>query len=104
MKKHTKLGYYKVYKRSVDRIYHMIKNINKFPQFMEIFSEKFDSKMNWENYGKYWEVDHIISGIYLAKSGLSVDEINDFPGNEKYSNVRPLEIYKNRQRKKNNEG
>ena len=54
----------------------------------------FDENMNWDNYGSYWEVDHIISAIKMAKYGYSKEEIN------KYSNIRPLIVKENRERRK----
>ena len=43
---------------------------------------KFDSNMNWENYGTYWEIDHIIP---LSKKGSF-----------HYTNTQPLTITENR--------
>jgi len=50
--------------------------------------------MTWENYGKYWEVDHIISGVKMAKLGYTMEEIN------KLSNLRPLRVSENRTKRK----
>lgn len=51
---------------------------------------QFDNKMNWENYGSYWHVDHI-------KPCASFDLNN--PEEQKkcfhYSNLRPLEAKEN---------
>ena len=44
--------------------------------------EQFDENMNWDNYGIYWEVDHIIP---LSKGGSF-----------HYTNTQPLTIYENR--------
>jgi hypothetical protein len=54
----------------------------------------FDDEMTWENYGKYWEVDHIISGVKMAKLGYTMEEIN------KLSNLRPLRVSENRTKRK----
>jgi hypothetical protein len=50
--------------------------------------------MNWDNYGSYWEIDHIISGIKMAKLGYDVDSIN------KLENLRPMIVKENRSRYK----
>ncbi len=55
----------------------------------------FTKEMTWENYGTYWEIDHIISATKMAKAGYSVEEIN------KLSNLRPLSKKENREREKN---
>lgn len=59
----------------------------------------FTPEMNWLNYGSYWQVDHIISGIKLAREGQPIEVINHI------SNLRPLTKYDNntRDRKKPNE-
>ncbi len=50
--------------------------------FIIYLEKQFDENMNWDNYGKYWEVDHIhpksLGGIYH------------------YSNTQPLSIKENR--------
>jgi len=54
----------------------------------------FTTDMNWDNYGSYWEIDHIISGIKMAKLGYDVDSIN------KLENLRPMIVKENRSRYK----
>jgi hypothetical protein len=48
--------------------------------------QQFDDKMNWNNHGTYWEIDHIIP----LNQG----------GSFHYTNTRPLEKNSNRTRKK----
>ncbi len=57
----------------------------------------FDDNMNWENYGKYWDIDHIkpLSSFNLSNQ----DEINEAFN---YKNTQPLESFYNRHIKKNN--
>ena len=55
----------------------------------------FSKNMSWENYGSYWEVDHIkpISSFsYFTKMGKEFIECWSL------SNLRPLEIGENRSR------
>ena len=50
--------------------------------------------MNWDNYGSFWSIDHIIP-ISSAKTEEDVLKLNHF------SNLRPLCSYKNRHIKSN---
>jgi len=54
-------------------------SIKEFKIFLE---NQFDQNMTWENYGKYWEIDHIHP---LSKGGSFY-----------YTNTRPLKISENR--------
>jgi len=54
-------------------------NINEYKIYLE---SQFTPKMNWENYGTYWEIDHKFP---LAKGGSF-----------NYKNTRPLTITENR--------
>jgi 5-methylcytosine-specific restriction endonuclease McrA len=53
-------------------------------EFMQHLEQQFSSEMNWENYGKVWEVDHIIP---LSKGGTI-----------RWDNSRPLLISDNRKK------
>lgn len=62
------------------------------PDFLKSFLEaQFNPMMNWDNYGTYWEIDHIIA---LSKFDLENKEqlFKAFH----YSNCRPLEVPSNR--------
>lgn len=55
--------------------------ISKYKKYLEL---QFTDEMNWENYGKYWEVDHIIP---VSKGGSF-----------HYTNTQPLTITENREK------
>ena len=63
-------------------------------EFRQYLESQFNSKMNWDNYGSYWEIDHI-------------KEIENFDFTKKehilkcwnYKNLRPLTIEENRTRR-----
>jgi hypothetical protein len=64
-----------------------IEELGCSPKEWCVYLEKqFNGKMNWDNYGTYWEVDHI-------------KQLNQ-GGSFHYTNTRPLSIPENRQRKK----
>jgi len=58
-----------------------------FEFYKEYLESQFDSNMSWENYGEYWEIDHIIP---LNKGGSF-----------HYANTQPLSVEKNRIKKDN---
>jgi hypothetical protein len=69
--------------------------------FILYIESKFDSWMNWENYGKYngeqeygWDIDHIIP-LSSAKNENDIYKLNHF------SNLQPLCSYINRVEKRN---
>jgi 5-methylcytosine-specific restriction endonuclease McrA len=55
-----------------------------FNEYSEYLENQFDGDMSWENYGGYWEIDHIIP---LSKGGSF-----------HYTNTQPLVIEKNRKK------
>ena len=81
------------------RIWHALKaqNKNKLQSTIELLGcsikeykcyleKQFNENMSWDNHGNYWEIDHIIP---LNQGGSFY-----------YKNTRPLEVSKNRKRKK----
>lgn len=57
--------------------------------------KQFTSEMNWENWGLYWEIDHI--------KQVNTFDLKYFENQQKcfhYSNLRPLEKIENRKRPK----
>lgn len=78
----------------------LILGISLFDLKMHLES-KFDSWMNWENYGLYngelnygWDIDHIIP-LSSAKTEEEIIKLNH------YTNLQPLDSYINRVIKKN---
>ena len=51
---------------------------------------KFDAVMNWENYGSYWHIDHIIPISYFLEKGIEDPSIVNA-----LWNLRPLEASEN---------
>lgn len=64
-------------------------------QLKEHLESKFAEEMNWNNYGKYWHIDHIIPQYYF-KFNSFYDENFKFCWSLK--NLRPLEAIKNLKR------
>ena len=62
---------------------------------MERLESLFDDEMNWDNYGKYWEIDHIIP-LFTFDFSNPINISKAF----NYTNTRPLSIEKNRSRPK----
>ena len=58
-----------------------------FNEYSEYLENQFDKNMSWENYGTYWEIDHIIP---LSKGGSF-----------HYTNTQPLIIEENRKKGNN---
>jgi hypothetical protein len=61
----------------------------------EHIESQFDDNMNWDNYGTYWDIDHIIP----LKSGETEEDIIKL---NHYTNLQPLESYFNRHIKRGN--
>lgn len=59
-------------------------NIQEYKLYLE---EKFTTEMNWDNYGKMWEIDHIFP---LSRGGSF-----------HYTNTQPLTILENRTKSNN---
>lgn len=59
---------------------------------MNHLENQFNCFMNWENYGKYWVIDH-----YIPKRLFRFNSVNDeeFKKCWDLKNLRPLEKYKN---------
>ncbi len=54
--------------------------------------KQFDNKMNWENYGIYWHIDHIVPQSCLPYTSMSDD---NFKKCWSLSNLRPLDAKTN---------
>lgn len=70
----------------------LLKNVNySVAEFIKYIELQFDENMNWNNYGSYWEVDHIIPiSYYLKNDIIDISIINDL------TNLRPLRVEENR--------
>jgi 5-methylcytosine-specific restriction endonuclease McrA len=53
-------------------------------EYIVYLEQQFTIKMNWENYGTYWEIDHIVP--------------TSLGGSFHYSNTQPLTITENRKK------
>lgn len=79
-----------------DTIYNKYLNYNMVT-LKEHLEKQFTSEMSWDNYGSYWELDHIIPKSQFNYS--SVDD-KEFQLCWSLSNLRPLSKTENRQRPK----
>jgi hypothetical protein len=62
-----------------------------FEEFKSHIESQFNENMSWDNYGSYWEFDHIIQ-LSTAKNEEDVILLNN------YLNFQPLEVYLNREK------
>lgn len=83
-------------KSSIKGIKNNKKWSNKQRELKYHLENLFTPEMNWDNYGSYWEVDHIVSATKMAKAGYKLEDIN------KLSNLRPLKAEDNRSERKEN--
>jgi hypothetical protein len=60
-------------------------------EYFTYLEQQFDSNMNWNNYGEYWEIDHIKP---IDSFDLTVEE-NIYQCFH-YSNTRPLNKTENK--------
>lgn len=67
-------------------------------QLKEHLESQFDDNMNWDNYGSYWEIDHIIPQNQFK---FNNSEDKEFQICWSLANLRPLSISENRSRPKN---
>ena len=61
-------------------------------QLKEHLEKQFDDNMNWENYGSYWHIDHIIPHSSFSYSST---EDEQFKKCWSLDNLRPLEAIEN---------
>jgi len=94
---------YRLIKTLRSRIYTALKNNYKNSSSKEILGcdlkdyivfleNQFDKHMNWDNYGEYWEIDHI--------KQINTFSIKNITEAFHYLNTRPLEIIENKRRPK----
>lgn len=68
-----------------------------YGSFLVHLELQFTPEMNWENYGEYWEIDHIIP---KQKLKYNSPEDKNFKICWSLANLRPLTVVENRQRPK----
>ena len=61
--------------------------------YMDYLASKFDEHMSWNNYGNYWEIDHIIP---LNRFDLS--DSQQIRAAFHYNNTQPLSCFDNRKK------
>lgn len=66
-------------------------SIEEFKLYLE---KQFGENMSWENYGSYWEIDHII-----PVENFDFNNEKDIKQCWSYTNLRPLTINENRKRR-----
>ena len=71
---------------------HLSYSIGELKQHLE---SQFDDKMTWENYGSYWEIDHIIPQSKLLYNSMEDDNFKKCWALE---NLRPLEAIANKKK------
>jgi hypothetical protein len=64
-------------------------NLNDLKQHLE---KQFDTEMNWDNYGSYWHIDHIIPKSWFNYSSNDDDEFKEC---WKLENLQPLKASDN---------
>lgn len=65
------------------------------PEFKVHIEKQFSSEMSWDNYGYYWEIDHIIPFC-----GVNLNDIGTQKFVTHYSNMRPITVEDNRKKLK----
>ena len=61
------------------------------PKFlMEWLEHQFDSNMNWDNYGKYWDIEHV-----KPCASFNLDSIEEQKKCFSWKNIRPFESKRN---------
>lgn len=65
-------------------------NMEEYTQYLE---SKFTPEMSWDNYGEYWEIDHVLP---IDSFDLNIEE--NLYRCFHYTNTQPLEKTKNREK------
>jgi hypothetical protein len=80
-------------KRGISKDNRTWKALSYTPQQLKEHLElQFDEKMNWDNYGSYWHIDHIYPQSLLPYESLEDD---NFKKCWELNNLRPLEAIEN---------
>ena len=93
---------YKLKENIRSRIYQSLQNKSdssemllgcSIEEYIVYLEQQFDKNMNWNNYGTYWEIDHINP---ISKFNLT--DVNEIKICFNYKNTRPLSIDENRKK------
>tara|TARA_R110000796_G_scaffold200571_1_gene316577 strand:+ start:765 stop:1358 length:594 start_codon:yes stop_codon:yes gene_type:complete len=87
------------------RMYQVLKGINKHAPTLKLLGcsikdyklyleSKFDENMSWDNYGTYWEIDHI-KCLYKFDLTQHTQQMEAF----NFTNTQPLEVTENRKKR-----
>ena len=87
-----------------NRLYSALKGVNKssttidllgctIPEFLNHLENKFTPEMNWENYGSYWEMDHI-----KPCDSFDLSKLEEQKKCFTFTNIQPLEKIENRKK------
>ena len=69
-------------------------------EFIEHITKQFDDQMSWDNYTKYWQLDHYLPLLEIRDGDyLPLDEIKE---RMKYTNIQPLKISENQSKANKN--
>jgi hypothetical protein len=68
-------------------------SMEEYTQYLE---NQFDNKMNWDNYGTYWEIDHI-----MPVDSFDLDIEDNLYKCFHFKNTQPLEKTENRKKSNN---
>jgi hypothetical protein len=78
-----------IVKNSNSVINHLPYTVEKLKQHLE---NLFDDKMNWDNYGSYWHIDHVVPHSEFKYTSMEDEE---FRKCWELCNLRPLEAHQN---------
>lgn len=62
-------------------------------EFVKHIESQFTKKMSWDNYGKYWQIDHIVPVAHFFRIGEKRPAVINA-----LTNLRPLEAEKNKRK------
>lgn len=93
---------YQIHKRSQASLQYIIRRIRegtyekgtRYDTFACWFEYNFTEEMNWDNYGKYWDIDHVVP---VSKWNLEDEEQLELCSD--WKNLMPLECCANKHKK-----
>lgn len=97
LNKNMSIGIYQALKENKAERHWETLVLYNLQQLKEHLEQQFTSEMSWDNYGSYWEIDHIIPQNLF---NITDEKCKDFQICWSFANLRPLPIVENRQRPK----